>query len=328
MANLSKVLKDILGETRSSDSRYFRFHNSPDGMSDWGHAMYIEARPGQNVHDVNAEMSNYGNNAFEFNYKKGNVIPISALNKDILKEYASSYRKGNLPSEMEDFYTYGGKARELLETFNPEHIVDSAGAYDNASYTGWLFENVLAPRGIQGVLTQDGAISFEKRLNKLLGSRDDGGDLPSHIRSFAPWAIGGGLAAGSVLGGGEAQASPYTHADANNLDRTIERLSKSLPLNDMASGMIPRATQASVQPINNMGVWQQMEQQGRVTPDLPVPEAEWSPVDLATAPIGAAGKVGKLAAMALDAPTSLAVNRLIDALSAGANTASNWWNGK
>ena len=40
------------------------------------------------------------------------------------------------------------------------------------------------------------------------------------------------------------------------------------------------------------------------------------------------GKVGKLAAMALDAPTSLAVNRLIDAMSAGANTASNWWNGK
>lgn len=151
---------------------------------------------------------------------------------------------------------------------------------------------------------------------------------PNMFRTAAPWIAGGGLAAGSVLDGEEAQASPYAHADANNLDLTIERLSKSLPLNDMASGMIPRATQASVQPINNMGAWQQMEQQGRVTPDLPVPEAEWSPVDLATAPIGAAGKVGKLAAMALDAPMTLAVNRLIDALSAGANTASNWWNGK
>jgi hypothetical protein len=151
---------------------------------------------------------------------------------------------------------------------------------------------------------------------------------PNILRTSAPWLAGGGIAAGSVLGGGEAQAAPYSHADANNLDRTIERLSKSMPLNDMASGMIPRATQASVQPINNMGAWQQMEQQGRVTPDLPVPEAEWSPVDLATAPIGAAGKVGKLAAMALDAPINLAVNRLIDALSAGANTASNWWNGK
>ena len=147
---------------------------------------------------------------------------------------------------------------------------------------------------------------------------------PNILRTAAPWLAGGGLAAGSVLGGGEAQAAPYSHADANNLDRTIERLSKSMPLNDMASGMIPRATQASVQPINNMGAWQQMEQQGRVTPDLPVPEAEWSPVDLATAPIGAAGKVGKLAAMALDAPINLAVNRLIDALSVGANTASNW----
>lgn len=151
---------------------------------------------------------------------------------------------------------------------------------------------------------------------------------PNILRTAAPWLAGGGLAAGSVLGADDAQAAPRAHADANNLDRTIERLSKSLPLNDMASGMIPRATQASVQPINNMGVWQQMERQGRVTPDLPVPEAEWSPVDLATAPIGAAGKVGKLAAMALDAPANLAMNRLIDALSAGANTASNWWNGK
>ena len=123
-------------------------------------------------------------------------------------------------------------------------------------------------------------------------------------------------------------ASLRRESENGNLDRAIERLSKAMPLNDMASGMIPRATQASVQPINNMAIWQQMEQQGRVTPDLPVPEAEWSPIDLATAPIGAAGKVGKLAAMALDAPTSLAVNRLIDALGAGANTASNWWNGK
>ena len=163
-------------------------------------------------------------------------------------------------------------------------------------------------------------------------------DRPRVLAGFAPqqdgsWQrilglAGGGLVSGSVLGADDAQAAPYSHADANNLDRTIERLSKSMPLNDMASGMIPRATQASVQPINNMGAWQQMEQQGRVTPDLPVPEAEWSPVDLATAPIGAAGKVGKLAAMALDAPINLAVNRLIDALSAGANTASNWWNGK
>lgn len=123
-------------------------------------------------------------------------------------------------------------------------------------------------------------------------------------------------------------ASLRRESENGNLDRTIERLSKALPLNDIASSLMPTATQASVQPINNMGAWQQMEKQGRVTPDLPVPEAEWSPVDLATAPIGAAGKVGKLAAMALDAPTTLAVNRLIDALGAGANTASNWWNGK
>jgi len=158
---------------------------------------------------------------------------------------------------------------------------------------------------------------------------------PRVLAGFAPqkdgkWQrilglAGGGLAAGSVLGGGEAQASPYSHPDANNLDRTIERLSKSMPLNDMASGMIPRATQASVQPINNMGAWQQMEQQGRVTPDLPVQEAEWSPVDLATAPIGAVGIPAKAAAMALDAPVSVALNEVLDYLSSGATAVADWW---
>lgn len=163
-------------------------------------------------------------------------------------------------------------------------------------------------------------------------------DNPKVLAGFAPqqdgnWIRilgvgGGGLAAGSLLGSNDAQAAPYPHADASNLDRTIERLSKALPVNDMASGMIPRATQAGTQPINNMDVWRQMEQQGRVTPDLPVPEAEWSPVDLVTAPIGATGTAAKLAAIALDAPTSLAVNRLVDALSAGASKAANWWSGR
>ena len=168
------------------------------------------------------------------------------------------------------------------------------------------------------------AVEDQPKLEDILGSIFE---QVKNRKSVLPW-LAGGTATASVLGADDAQAAPRAHAEANNLDRTIERLSKALPLNDMASGMIPRATQASVQPINNMGAWQQMEQQGRVSPDLPVPEAEWSPIDLATAPIGAAGKVGKLAAMALDAPINLAVNRLIDALSAGANTASNWWNGK
>lgn len=168
------------------------------------------------------------------------------------------------------------------------------------------------------------AVEGQPKLEDILGSIFD---QVKNRKNILPW-LAGGAAASSTFGADDAQAAPRVHADADSLDRTIERLSKAMPLNDMASGMIPRATQARVQPINNMAAWHQMEQLGYVTPDLPVPEAEWSPVDLATAPIGAAGKMGKFAAMALDAPINFAVNRLFDALSAGANTASNWWNGK
>ena len=312
----------------SNLGRLFRIYKNgtdPIGNS-VEHAMFMSAKDPPDAINM---LDSYGNNLFELFPTTSKEYPrAESLNKDIYKALGRSYRSGEMPYEMRGILQEGnGSARKIANEFNPTEIVDSAGAYDNPTMFDWFWDHVAEKKGLKGVLTNDGAVAFDRDNISHLAAKDALGNWPENISSFWPALLGVG-AAGSIFGSSDAQAATHTHADANNLDRTIERLSKSMPLNDMASGMIPRATQASVQPINNMGAWQQMEQQGRVTPDLPVPEAEWSPVDLATAPIGAAGKVGKLAAMALDAPINLAVNRLIDALSAGANTASNWWNGK
>lgn len=96
----------------------------------------------------------------------------------------------------------------------------------------------------------------------------------------------------------------------------LERIGKAVPIADMTESMIPPATQASPT-LNNMGIWQQMENEGRVTPDLPVEKAEWSPVDLITAPIGAPGLQAKAAEMLLDAPQTIALNRLFDLIDGG-----------
>lgn len=279
----------------------------------------------------------YGGNAFyELRPQSWAQYPdVERLNGTIKQNFNRDLKGGYFPDYYaEEMLNNPSSKWEQINSFNPSDIVDWAGAYDSEHLAPWLYDRILQPRGLNGVRTNDGAVSFSPNDIRLLHKESWGVDPEEYVDPFKklkavlPWMLGGGIAAGSMFGSSDAQAATHTHADANNLDRTIERLSKAMPLNDMASGMVPRATQSSVQPINNMGVWQQMEQQGRVTPDLPVPEAEWSPVDLATAPIGAAGKVGKLAAMALDAPTTLAVNHLIDALSSGANTASSWWNGK
>ena len=284
MANLAKIIGDIATSAKLGNDgrRFFRFHDSTDGMSDWGHAMYVEGRPGQSVHDVNAEMQNYGGNAFEFDSGGGNVVPISSLKKDILKEYSKSYREGMLPDDLEHLFTDGGyKARDLLGAFDPEDIVGSAGAYDNPQFSQWLFENVLEPRKIDGIITQDGAVSFNEKLNKFLGTRNDDGDLPSHLKSVLPWLAGGGLAAGAMFGGGEAQATPLSP---------------------------------------EMLAWAQGAEKAQA-----LEEPVWNPADLLAAPIGAVGVPARAAAMALDAPVTLALNEVLEYIGNAGKNAADWW---
>lgn len=108
------------------------------------------------------------------------------------------------------------------------------------------------------------------------------------------------------------------NAAAIRKESPLERIGKALPITDMTEAIIPPVTQASPT-LNNMGIWQQMEREGRVTHDLPVEKAEWSPVDLITAPIGAPGLQAKAAEMLLDAPKAIAINRLFDLIDRGGN---------
>ena len=173
-------------------------------MSDWGHAMFTMADTPQAADEI---LSEYGKNVFEL-FPSEKYRDVSELKNDILKAYAKSYKSGNLPYDMERLVRDGEyRADDFFSQFAPDDIVDSARAYDNEDYLPWFWENVIEPKGIDGVITPDGAISFNpddiKKIYTKPG-RYDG--IPDAVKGVLPIAGAGGLLA---MDAEEAEAAPY-----------------------------------------------------------------------------------------------------------------------
>lgn len=191
MPNLaSKLLK----QTAKTDDgrRFFRFYGKEDPMSDFGHAMFREASDPYEAQDL---IGHYGKNAFELDTTSGAYPHASELKKDILKAIANEFRSGTLPAGIEGQLRDGLKARDIAAAFNPRDIVDSAGAYDDADYLTVLYNNVIEPKGLRGVKTEDGAISFYPEDINHFARKEDGW-LPDGLKSALPIAAAGGLMAG------------------------------------------------------------------------------------------------------------------------------------
>ena len=58
------------------------------------------------------------------------------------------------------------KGEDIVELFNPDNIVNSAGGWDDEDLVSWLWEYVLDPNNIDAVITYDGAVVFNKNLIK------------------------------------------------------------------------------------------------------------------------------------------------------------------
>ena len=59
-----------------------------------------------------------------------------------------------------------GPAAPLVRGLNPKQIVDSAGIWDDPRAVEVIWRDVLEPRGIKAVTTEDGAIVFDATLVK------------------------------------------------------------------------------------------------------------------------------------------------------------------
>lgn len=127
---------------------YYRFSNSQNPMSEWGHAMFAENRD---------SVQHYGDNEYHFNGEKG--INIEDLHDLIVNAWEKTVEYGLEPIGFEEM-----EAEEIYNEFNPDDIVMSAQAWDCTELLEWFCENVAIPNDIQAVVTNDGAIVFEEEL--------------------------------------------------------------------------------------------------------------------------------------------------------------------
>ena len=130
---------------------YYRSSEKTDGMSDFGHAMFVDKNGLENLSSYRGEQifSVSGNDLYDINDLKDSIL--SARNKTQEESF-----------DLDDFADLSDE--EFFAMFNPSDIVDSAGAYDNDVLISWLYDNVLEPNGITGVKTDDGAVVYDPEI--------------------------------------------------------------------------------------------------------------------------------------------------------------------
>lgn len=132
---------------------YYRFTNSNNPMSDWGHAMFAENREA---------VEHYGANEYIFDGQ--GAVSINDLKDLIITAW-------NECQESEDFGSLYEKhfmeitAEEVFDNLNPEDIVNSADGWDTELVV-WFWEFIAEPSNIMAVTTWDGAIVFDENLIK------------------------------------------------------------------------------------------------------------------------------------------------------------------
>jgi hypothetical protein len=132
---------------------YYRFTNSNNPMSDWGHAMFAEDR---------YQVENYGKNEFTIDSDK--TVSIWDLRDEIIVKWDECREIEDFGPVMTDRYLIDNVTGEqAFESFNPDDIVDSAQGYDT-DWVCWLWELILEPAGIMAVRTQNGVVCFDENL--------------------------------------------------------------------------------------------------------------------------------------------------------------------
>lgn len=128
---------------------YYRYSNSENPMSEWGHAMFV---------DNEFSSENYG--SILYIYDGTDAIDIKDLHDIIVDEWNKTIEKGMEPIGFE-----GIDPEDIFNEFDPEDIVMSAGAWDSELVT-WFGDVILANYDIKAVITNDGAIVFDPSLIK------------------------------------------------------------------------------------------------------------------------------------------------------------------
>ncbi|GAB6170526.1 hypothetical protein JCM15765_33260 [Paradesulfitobacterium aromaticivorans] len=135
---------------------YYRYTKRDNPMSDWGHAMFCNDQE---------RVENYGEYGWAFDENNG--VNIADIRDAIIEAWELDREQGftgdfgNQVFEGSAYYDMTGE--EVADSFDPEDIVDSAEAYDDTLVV-WLWERILSERGIDAVITGNGAVVFDESL--------------------------------------------------------------------------------------------------------------------------------------------------------------------
>lgn len=137
--------------------------NSP--LSDWGTAMFSDDGGKAYFPDT---LNQYIENPRKGYYvNKSELVDVDSLSDEIWNKWREDWENGTLEDEYGMDYLTEEQAldkEEILSEFNPDDIVDSARAYDNAEFVKWFYDRIIEPKGIAGVNTSDGAVVFDENV--------------------------------------------------------------------------------------------------------------------------------------------------------------------
>lgn len=110
----------------------------------------------------------YGENLYSVNHS--DLTDISDFKEQIAQEWDNAVENETLPEELESLGREKS-GKEIAEDFDPEDIIDGAGAWDIPELATWAF-NAGIFDDVGGVKTQDGAIVWDESLIQK-NSKDD-----------------------------------------------------------------------------------------------------------------------------------------------------------
>ena len=146
----SKITDDEIDNWHEKQGYSYRLHDSKDGLSSWGHAMFAD--------DTSQLIGVYGGDTPNvFVIENSNLVDMNEEStRQLFKEAWENAveNEDEIISRFTDF-------DEFYDSFNPADIVESAVGWDDSDGVAWVYNNICEPNGITGVKTNDGAISFD-----------------------------------------------------------------------------------------------------------------------------------------------------------------------
>lgn len=136
------------------NDRSYRGYSKNGALSAYGHAMFADDPDSISGYSGRDDARDRG----FYTVMHSDLESIDNLKAAIAEAWDEDAENGMTPSGYEDV-----TGEEIAEQFDPEDIVDSAGAWDNGELISWAFDRGLFD-DISGVKTYDGAVAWDQSI--------------------------------------------------------------------------------------------------------------------------------------------------------------------